>query len=223
MVYFKKSQPAPNSLVIEKEKKSGTYNKDDVVTQLKINFHNKCYICEQKNPTTINIEHFKSHQGDIDLKFSWNNLFLSCGHCNNIKLDSFDNILNCTILKDRVDTVLHYHCNPFPKERAEFKILIASERAEETKKLLEKSFNGEHTPQKTLESSYLRDLLVKEIRVFQTLLFDYYESSGEDKEYFFKKIKFHLSNESAFTAFKRWIIRDSEYLNKDFQQLFYNS
>lgn len=37
----------------------------------------------------------KSHKGNLDLKFDWDNLFLSCKHCNNTKGDRFDNILNC--------------------------------------------------------------------------------------------------------------------------------
>ncbi len=82
---------------------------------------------------------------------------------------------------------------------------------------MEKSFNGEHTPQKALESANLRSLLVKEIRVFQALLFDYDESECSDnKEYYLRKIKFHLSKSSAFTAFKRWIIRDNPELLQEF-------
>ena len=219
MVYFKKSQPAPSSLSIQKKKKSGTYNKSDVVDKLNDDFYGKCYICEQKNSTNINIEHFISHKGNRDLKFDWNNLFFSCGHCNNVKLDNFNNILNCNILEDKVDSAIHYYCKPFPKEKAEFRILILSDRAKETKDLLEKSFNGEHTPQKSLESSFLRSLLIKEIKDFQDLLFNYYECMEEDKEYFLIKIKFHLSNQSAFTAFKRWIIRDNKALKSEFRDI----
>ena len=48
---------------------------------------------------------------------------------------------------------LHYYCNPMPKEYPEFKILISSSQAKQTKELLEKCFNGDHTGQKKLESS----------------------------------------------------------------------
>ena len=211
MVYFKKSQPAPEIL--------STHNSQEILDRLEIDFHNKCYICEEKEPKDINIEHFVAHQGDKNLRLDWNNLFLSCTHCNNVKLADFQNLLNCTILSDKVDKALHYHCNPFPKEKAEFHIIIPSPEAIQTKELLEKSFNGKHTPQKTLESSNLRSLLIKEIRYFQGLLFDYDECKDtEDKEYFLRKIKFHLSNASAFTAFKRWIIRDNAYFKQEFKQ-----
>lgn len=210
MVFFKKSQPAPNI--------TSSYNTADVLKRLKDDFHNKCYICEEKEPKDINIEHFVAHKGDSLLKLDWNNLFLSCTHCNNVKSDSFQNLLNCTKREDKVDEALYYHCDPFPKEKAEFRIIIPSTKVDETKELLEKTFNGEYTAQKTLESANLRSLLVKEIRIFQGFLFDYDECCEEDKEYFLKKIKYHLSNQSAFTAFKRWIIRDNESLNREFQQ-----
>ena len=208
MVYFKKSQPAPNI--------SNTHNSQEILDKLEKDFHNKCYICEEKEPKDINIEHFISHQGDNQLRLDWNNLFLSCRHCNDIKSTKFDNLLNCTTLSDYVDTAIHYYCTPMPKEKPIFKILIPSDKADKTKELLEKCFNGEHTPQKILEGSNLRSSLLKELRVFQNLLFDYYEN--QNNEYFLIKIKEHLSNRSAFTAFKRWIIRDNKALNQEFQQ-----
>jgi hypothetical protein len=208
MVYFEKSQPAPNI--------RSTHNSQEILDRLKSDFHNKCYICEEKKPQNINIEHFVSHKGNKDLKLDWNNLFLSCRHCNDIKSTKYDNLLNCTILSDCVDTALHYCCMPMPKEKPIFKVLIPSDKAELTKELLEKCFNGEHTAQKVLESSNLRSSLLKELRLFQNLLFDYYEN--EDNEYFLIKIKEHLSNRSAFTAFKRWIIRDNPTLNQQFKQ-----
>ena len=216
MVYFEKSQPAPSSLAIEKAKKSGTYNTSDVVTQLKNDFHYKCYICEQKYLTTINIEHFLPHQGDIDLKFDWNNLFYSCGHCNNVKLAKFDNILNCTVASDNVDQAIAYKFNPFPKEKPCFEVVIESEKASNTKELLDKVFNGEHRPLKLLEGSSLRDLLLKSIKEFQDLLIDYYKYNKN--EIFLVKIEEHLSNRMEFTAFKRYIIRNNESLNEEFKQ-----
>jgi pyruvate dehydrogenase complex dehydrogenase (E1) component len=103
-----------------------------------------------------------------------------------------------------------------PKEKPIFRVLIQSDKAEFTKELLNKCFNGEHTAQKALEGSSLRSSLLREIRVFQNLLFDYYEN--EDNEYFLIKIKEHLSNRSAFTSFKRWIIRDNPTLNQQFKK-----
>ena len=215
MVYFEKSQPAPSSLAIEKEKKSGTYRTDETIKQIDNDFYGKCYICGQKNPTTINIEHFVPHKDNVDLKFDWNNLFYSCGHCNNVKLVKFDNILNCTVASDNVDQAIAYKFNPFPKEKPYFEAVIESEKALNTKELLDKVFNGEHTSLKLLESSSLRDLLLKSIKEFQDLLIDYYEYNKN--EILLLKIEEHLSNRVEFTAFKRYIIRNNEFLNKEFK------
>lgn len=207
MVFFEKSQPSPVT--------TRNHNTAEIIHRLENDFHNKCYICEEKAPKDINVEHFISHQDNEILKYNWNNLFLSCRHCNDIKSTDYDNLLNCTILSDNVDTALHYYCNPMPKEYPVFKILIPSNQATQSKELLERCFNGEHTGQKKLEGSNLRSLLLKEIRRFQELLFDY----EEDKDaHYLTKIKYELSNKSAFTAFKRWIIRDSEYLKQEFEQ-----
>ncbi|MCP5046806.1 MAG: HNH endonuclease, partial [bacterium] len=79
-----------------KEKSRRRLQMRGVLERVKRDFKNKCYICEYKEPPSINIEHFLPHRGDKDLKFDWDNLFWSCAHCNNTKGDKFDNILNCT-------------------------------------------------------------------------------------------------------------------------------
>ena len=61
MVYFEKSQPAPDCLEIEKAKVNGDYKCANVIERIKNDFKNKCYICEYKEPVAINIEHFRSH------------------------------------------------------------------------------------------------------------------------------------------------------------------
>lgn len=85
MIKVERSFPAPKSLAIEKNKPGGVYNGEDVVTQLKKDFSDKCYICEMKPVFDINIEHLNPHRNNIDLKFDWNNLFYSCVHCNSMK------------------------------------------------------------------------------------------------------------------------------------------
>lgn len=81
-----KSRRAMDSL--ERERlKNGSYNTPEVNAALKEMFHGKCYICENKQITSYHIEHLNPHHGNIELKYSWDNLFLSCAHCNNIKSD----------------------------------------------------------------------------------------------------------------------------------------
>lgn len=218
MVYFEKSMPAPDCLAVEKEKANGNYNCGQVLERIETDFKNKCYICEYKEPESINIEHFKPHQGDKDLKFSWDNLFFACAHCNNIKLANYNNILDCTKAEDKVDTDLKYIFKPFPFEKVKIESLNDNDKVNTTKNLLIAVYNGT-TKLKKLESANLRNSLLEDIMKFQKLLKDYFEISEDDndgREYFRIKIRNELGKSSNFTAFKRWIIWDNEKLNEEF-------
>ncbi|MDR0603116.1 MAG: HNH endonuclease [Bacteroidales bacterium] len=219
MVYLEKSQPAPASLAVEKQKTSGDYKKEDVLERLKNDFKNKCYLCELKAPTSINVEHFEPHKGDMDKKFDWNNLFLSCAHCNNTKLaqPKYDNILNCTNKEDDVENRLKYIFISFPIERIDIVALDDSAKTQNTKELLLAVYNGA-TPLKKLESANLRTHILNEIGDFQQLLLTYFNDtvSVEEKRLLLSKICDHISRESHFTAFKRWIIKEDPKLNAEF-------
>lgn len=221
MVYFNKSQPAPSCLITEKAKKSGDYKCGDVLERIKNDFHNKCYICEYKEPVTINVEHFRPHKGNCELKFDWNNLFWSCGHCNNIKSDEYTDIIDCTNPDEDIENRIKISIRPFPKEKVVLEQLDTETSTSSTIKLLDSIYNGT-TKLKTIESVNLRNKLLKEIKEFQSYLFDYYndEFSDDHKEFFLIHIKKHLSNKSNFTAFKRWIIKENEVLMNDFGQYF---
>lgn len=215
MIHLPKSQPAPLSLESEKKKITGSYKEIDVLERLKEDFKNKCYICETKEPQIINVEHFKPHKGNIDLKFDWNNLFFSCGHCNNTKLDKFDDILNCTE-SNAIETKIKYEIKPFPKEKAKIEAIENIPQINNTVDLLNQVYNGT-TNLKQIESSNIRSNLLREIKEFQALLFEYDdEDEDEEKEKFRKKIIKHLNSNSAYTAFKRWIIRDNNYFREIF-------
>ena len=221
MVYIEKSQPAPVCLATEEAKAYGDYKCGDVLERTKNDFFNKCYICEYKEPVTINVEHFKSHQGNKTLKFDWNNLFWSCAHCNLTKSTSYDNLLNCTDSVDEVETAFEYKMNPFPHEEVEIKILKPSLKAIYTQELILKVFNGT-TKLKSLEAANLKTKLLLEIQDFQKDITDYY-NDGNDEEmnsYFFMRVKRRLSRKSNFAAFKRWIIRNNVVLRAEFESHF---
>jgi 5-methylcytosine-specific restriction endonuclease McrA len=94
MVPVKKSQPEPaylNEARLHKLDCGG----EEVIRMLKSDFRNKCYLCEQKEITSLEVEHLKPHKGDKTLLYDWNNLFFSCRHCNNTKGDRYYPILNC--------------------------------------------------------------------------------------------------------------------------------
>jgi len=220
MIYVKKSEPAPACLEVEKQKKNGDYKCGDVLTHIHEDFRNKCYLCENKAPTTINVEHFQSHQGDKDLMFDWYNLFFSCGHCNNVKLHLYDDILNCTDINDRVDEWICYEIiESFPKEIPKLTALHDDIRVHKTVELLEKIYNG-HTPLKKIEAGNLRQRILEEVEHFRYLLKEYQrEDLSENYRTDLKnEIKRCLSPHASFTAFKKWIIRENEMLYKDFSE-----
>ena len=51
----------PPSLDIEKQKGHGSYNKPDVIKQLKEDAHDKCYICELGGLSDPEVEHLRPH------------------------------------------------------------------------------------------------------------------------------------------------------------------
>ncbi len=226
MIHLPKSQPPPESLAIEKLKKNGKYDCDDVLERLRKDFKEKCYICEEGNINSTNIEHFKPKKTYPHLKFDWDNLFHSCVHCNMIKEADFDNILNCTIQTDQVDTKIKYLINPLPKENEPEIIILALEDIQtvhNTVQLLNKVYNGHNTTTKQgYDAGNLRKKLLKEVRKFQNFLLKYNENNFDlqEKDKLKNKIIKEIQNSAAFCAFKRWIIRENNNLISEFQQYF---
>ena len=72
MIKINKSR-LPQGIVIKIEE---DYRSEKVLSILQQNFFNKCYICEEKEPTSINVEHFHSYKNYKHLKYEWDNLFL---------------------------------------------------------------------------------------------------------------------------------------------------
>lgn len=216
MVNVVKSLEVPESLAIEKLKLSGSYRKADVVEQICKDFNNKCYLCEEKEITTINVEHFKPHRNkNVDLKFDWTNLFYCCAHCNNVKGDKveFDNILNCTLAESDVLNKIKLKIEAMPFGEIQIAALDDDEATKNTVLLLNRIYNGE-TPLKLLEGVNLRKRIIREVNEFIGLLFDFDDETNtpEEKEDYRNKLRRKLSEKSPFTAFKVWTIRDKPEL-----------
>lgn len=222
MINIVKSQPEPPCLAVEKAKANGTYRCGDVLNRLVIDFLNKCYLCGEHAPSSLNIEHFLAHRGNKNLMFDWLNLFLVCSHCNNTKLAKaiYDQILNCTDPNHLVTEWIEFHINPYPMEHAIISAKKDDARVHNTVALLNEIYQGK-TLNKELEANNIRRKIVDEIRSFQQLLFDFYElgMSQEDKNDIKRQIKRKLSLESPFTAFKIWIIKRNPLLMKEFGAL----
>ena len=117
---------------------------------------------------------------DRDLKFDWNNLFLSCGHCNNIKKEHYNPILDCT--KVEVDKKIAFRKKGYfgIEEKLEFTPLEDSIEIKNTIELLKNIYEG-NTPQKRLEAVTIRKELRKELFKFKEAIREY-EDTEESKK-----------------------------------------
>lgn len=203
-----KAQNAIESLM-EAKVKNGTYNTPQVNAALFEMFHRKCYICENKQITSYHIEHLVPHRKNIDLKYDWNNLFLSCAHCNNIKLGKYEPMLDCT--KENVEELIAFRKRGYFGTEEEFVFEALDQRTEtlNTAGLLREVYYGS-TEQKKMEAKILRKILRKELWEFKEFVRDYQEAEEEEKEDLKCLLKQQLSDSSPFAAFKRWLIRDNK-------------
>ena len=223
MINFIKGTPSPEvleKLAEEKSKSNGTYNIPEVVDALKEEFHDKCYICEQKNIKSINIEHFKPHKGsNKELMFDWNNLYYACGHCNNLKLAKYEDILDPGNPEEDVEESIHYGM-PILHKRAQVEITacIDNEKTHNTVELLNYVYNGK-TAIKDIEAVNIKNDLVKELVQFTSWLREYDDDELEEdeKDCLKRNIRKGLNAKSAFTAFKRQIVKDTNYLYEEFK------
>ena len=214
MVKIERSFPAPASLESEAKKVSGSYEQPDVVSRLRKDFHDKCYICELKNLQDPQVEHLLPHKNGKypERKFDWNNLFWSCSHCNGIKNQKKydDGIIDCC--KNDPELMMTIKLKDGKTEisaRDEHNSM-----AVRTALLIYESFNLLNTGMRTYKSAMRYNELTKEMN----LLYDNLEAyrKNPDSRYIQRKLKALLRRESAFAAFKRNYIRDN---SKEFPQL----
>ena len=210
MVKCERTYPAPESLA-----KRQSYNEPDVTTALKAIFHDKCYVCGTKDLQDAVVEHLISHKGNANLMYDWDNLFLSCHHCNLWKnREHFDtDVIDCC----HEDPEQHLRCSYDPFSS----MVVVKARDKEnssvvTAKLLEKVFNEANTGIRIIVQSQRMQELRKEWNIFQNLLRDYRKNKSA---YTRRKIRARLSTKSAFAAFKRDYIREHQSEYKEFQEL----
>ncbi|MCD8377644.1 MAG: hypothetical protein LUB59_02515 [Candidatus Gastranaerophilales bacterium] len=207
MVKIERSFPAPASLKVESQKKSGSYSKPDVIEQLKRDFHNKCYICELKYLQDPEVEHLLPHKNEMypERKFDWNNLFWSCGHCNSVKNQEKydDGIIDC--------------CKEDPEEKIFFclesdnvKVVAQNEQDEKavlTANLVQEVFNKKNSGMRVYKS----DMRLQELRREMNILYDNLEEMKKEptSKCVRRKLKAMLRRESRFAAFKRNYVREN--------------
>lgn len=197
--------PLPDGVCIKNE---NDYRGGLVFDLLVNDCRNKCYICEDKEPTGLNVEHRVAHKGDRALKYDWGNLFLSCIHCNSTKSFCVDNTDDIIIDPAKLDPEEYIEIAISAVDDLRGKVIINktknAEAIDATVKLLDGVYNGVSTDIKRLESANLRKKVMHEVSLFQQYLSGYKEET--DLGYGEMIVK-EISKGSAFAAFKRSIIR----------------
>jgi len=211
MVRLSKSKLPPNVTITSEQ----DYRQSAVFDILTEDCHNKCYICEDK-PTTINVEHIVPHRSDPALKFCWDNLFIACGHCNNIKLTKFDDILNPTKCDPEEHIELSVEIMENLIEKVYIKSLMTDNCTIQTAEFLRLVYNDGSTAIKKIECANLRnEHLMPNIRSFLQYLNNY----REEPEIGYDKIIIkEIARSSMFAAFKRKIVRDDPELSIKFAE-----
>lgn len=159
-----------------------SYNTEHVNQALQEVFHGKCYICENKEATSYQIEHLIPHRGNKKLKYDWNNLFWVCAHCNNIKSDKYEPILNCTT--EPVEHLIAFRKTGYfgTDEKLEF-VPVKDDNAaiRNTILLLNDAYYGT-TPQKKMEARIIRKTLRKDLSKFKEYVREYQEAENEEEK-----------------------------------------
>lgn len=190
------------------------YDSEDVWGALNKVFHKKCYICETSEPLNINVEHFVAHEGDEGLKFDWNNLYFSCGRCNNIKLAKYNDLLDCCDPNTDVVRAIK-HLPPLMPYGGNLRIEAQSDddKTKLTAELLDRVFNSEHTTNKAISSASLRKKVFEQYNLLLTQVNNYYNPVAlpKEKEDAIERMKLLLKPTSPYSAFISWcILEDAE-------------
>ncbi|WP_072929449.1 HNH endonuclease [Nissabacter archeti] len=210
MFKVERSYPAPESLA-----RRTKYDSEDVHLALQECFYRKCYICETKDPLDINVEHFTPRTTDESKIFDWDNLYLSCARCNNIKLIKYDNILDCC--KESVWENIKLLPGFSVKTKTLTVIpLMNDAKTLLTAELLNRVYNSDHTISKKLTSASLRAQVTKATQILTRNMIEYYQEDTPEqtKTELIEKMKVLISKKSQYSAFCRWVIREDDELSK---------
>lgn len=201
-----REQVVPESLVAKKG-----YSEPDVLESLAKSFHDKCYICETKEPLSLNVEHFQAHKGCDVKKFDWNNLYYSCARCNNFKRHLFDDIVDCTDLSQDV-LMLIRHAPPYtPYTKVVIEPRSDDPKVIRTAELISKVFNEDDTGNKAVAGIYIRKRVYKRYAKIVQHINAYIDEDelASNKSLAVEHLKSLMDVRQEFSAFLRWTIIDA--------------
>lgn len=184
-----------------KEGDANAYRTSPIFDRIKQDFFGKCYLCEDDEPTAVEIDHFQPHRGDLNKKFDWNNLFYACHHCNGVKGVSWP-LLNCTNPDHQIWESLEIRFKPFPKATVEVRLSPNSTKpveGENTRGLLEKIFEGKDaTPIQRVNAESLRKKINRVYGAFQKALLQ--NDVGTVQEF--------IADQAPFAGIMRWVLKN---------------
>jgi uncharacterized protein (TIGR02646 family) len=199
MIRINKTTEIPPSLQVEN---CSRYDGQDVQEALYNNQLGKCYLCEQETHKNYQIEHLKAQEYFPEQKFTWTNLFLTCGYCNGCKPNTSDILDPST---NNIEDIL-IHSIDLNSKKVEFiSRLQVDSYINQTIELLYKLFNGQSFPRKKHEQLLYEDLN-REISFFLEMLIHFKSDGNEQNKQIIIDL-LHISKE--FLGFKFWIIKDS--------------
>lgn len=197
-----------------------SWSGSDVVQRLRDIFHDKCYICETKEPLSLNVEHFDAHQGDAQKKFRWDNLFYACGRCNNIKRHLFNNLIDCSDPNtDALRLIRHAPpLTPFSRTVV-IEAMDEDPKTIQTANLIRKVFNEDNTGNKEVTGAYLRKRVYRKYAKLLGYLNVYIDDDSLEaqKHDAIAHIKQLMSKTQEYSAFLRWAVMDSPELLEEVQ------
>jgi len=195
--------------VTKSEMPAGDFKYTDkaVKEQIKKDFFHKCYLCEEKTPRHLEVEHFYPQSSFPEKKHDWDNLICICEKCNKIRPKKIntgeeDAVLNPC--KDDVEKLiqLRYNC-------VDYSVSVSSGAAttiiNNTIGLLHRIHNGADS----LSYSFidLRKLIAAELTELEEEINNL--SIYNLEAVFTKRIQKRLSRQSAFTAIKKTFILEN--------------
>jgi hypothetical protein len=183
-----------------------SYNDDNIVALIKADFFDKCYLCEEKTPRHLEVEHFYPQAYFPEKIHDWDNLICICEKCNKIRpkkinTDENDVVLNPCI--NDVETLIQLRYNP-----TDYSVSISSVEATSivvnSISLLERIHNGINTTSPSYVD--LRKLIAEEIAALEE---DISNLNTVIENVFRKRIAKRLSRQSAFFAIKKTFIQEN--------------
>ena len=156
--------------------------------------------------TSPNVEHRIAHKGDPILKYDWNNLYLSCGYCNNIKLDRYDGIIDPIQVDPEEFIELSHDIDDKMRRMVIIRKIKGYGDVDTAICLLNEVYNEPKPEIKKLACSMLKKKLFAELANFRQMLEEYQTNPSEAAK---MVIEDELSDKSLFVAFKRNMAHNS--------------